>query len=211
MPRNNCPRPQLPSLCENESPSRFVDYDLGFVSRVHGRFRCERCVANASAGLPCWCVIGTVGRAKLCTLLCRTSPVQWSPWRSIWQKEDLRAGRGVFRGLFSWLCRCELSIVPDRMAVPARNRSLASHSAIARDLVGGLFCRGSCRSHRHLVGVDQHLPSPGSSGRRVVDPVSQLALGICNQPTSCHLDLLSPAEASRERVRFQPRKFKQAC
>ena len=72
--------------------------------------------------------------------------------------------------------------VPDRMAIPARSRSLASHSAIARDLIGGLSYRGSCRSHRHLVGVDQRLRSLGASGRRVVDTVSQLALGICNQP-----------------------------
>jgi hypothetical protein len=66
------------------------------------------------------------------------------------------------------------------------------------------------RADRHLVGVDQRLRSLGSSSRRVVDPVSQLALGICNQPTSCYLDLLSPAEASRERVRFHPRKSKEA-
>ena len=126
------------------------------------------------------------------------------------RKEDLRAGRGTFHGIFSWLCRCELSIFPDRMAIPARNRSLASHSPIARDLIGGLFSRGSCRSHRHLVGVDKRLRSLGASGRRVVDPVSQLALGICSQPASCHLDFLSPAEASRERIRFQPRKSKEA-
>ena len=52
MSRSDWPRLQLPFLCENESPSRLVDYDLGFVSRVHGRLHCERCIAYASAGLP---------------------------------------------------------------------------------------------------------------------------------------------------------------
>ena len=66
--------PRLPSLCENESPSRLLDYDLGSSLACH----CECCITNTSAGLPCWCVIGAVGRAKLRTLLCRTSPVQWS-------------------------------------------------------------------------------------------------------------------------------------
>src|SRR5260370_4366004 len=147
MSRRNLPRARIPSLCENESPSRLVDYDVGFVSRVHGRLHCERCVANASAGLPCWCVIGAVGRAKLRTLLCRTSPVQWSSWRPIWQKEDLRAGRSVFHGIFSWLCRLDLSISPDRMAIPASNRTLTSHSSIARDLIGALSYLASGPNH----------------------------------------------------------------
>ena len=72
--------------------------------------------------------------------------------------------------------------------------------------IGGLSCRGSCLSHWHVVCVDQRLRSLGAGGRRLVDPDSQLALGVCNQPAGRRLDIPSPAEASRERIGFQSRK-----